>query len=210
TSAVVHLTYNVDPTTLGGGGTDAISVINGNIFISGSNPSAANAPAVYQVALNEVTMVATLTPIFNDNAAATGPSGPVTLALTDPDSNAVVPSSAPMFGGDFVLDSQGDSQLIFVANPGGVGQTLTQVPIGTQVDDVTWASAASGALFLTDNANNEIYRISGTFTPGTVFVSVPNDSGVASFVGTLNLSTGQVTPVAVGFSNPHGMIFVPK
>src|SRR5262249_16061821 len=37
----------------------------------------------------------------------------VTLALTDPDSNGVVPSSSPEFAGDFMLNSQGDEELIF-------------------------------------------------------------------------------------------------
>src|SRR6202011_153258 len=118
TNQVVHLSYNIDPTTLGGGGTDALSVINGQILISGSNPSSLTAPAVYSASLNETTGVATLTSVFADNATATGPSGPVTLGLTDPDSNAVVPSVSPKYAGYFALVSQADSQVIFVNGPG--------------------------------------------------------------------------------------------
>ena len=208
TNAVFHLTYNVDPTTLGGGGTDAISVSGGQILISGSNPSTPSAPAVYSVALNETTMVATLTPVFADNATATGPSGPVVLNLTDPDSNAFVPSTSPLFGGDFALVSQADQQVIFVQAPGTAGQTLTQLPIGTNVDDITWVTSTTGALYMTDNTNNTLYQISGAFTVGTVFVDTASDSGVPGTLSTLNLTTGQVTPVVVGFANPHGLRYV--
>ncbi len=141
---VVDLAYSVDPTTLGGGGTDGIAMHRGQIFVSGSNPSGA-APAVYTVVLNKSTKVATWTPDFSDNAAATGPSGRVTLALTDPDSLAAVPQKSPLFAGDIVLNSQGDSQLIFVQNPATTGQTLTQLPIATQIDDITWATSAKDA-----------------------------------------------------------------
>jgi hypothetical protein len=205
---VDHLTYSPDPESLGGGGTDAISVLNGAIYISGSNPSAADAPAVYQASLDEASGVATLTPLFLDDAAATGPNGPVTLALTDPDSNEVVPSQSPLYAGDFMLDSQGDAQLIFVGNPGTPSQTLTQLPIGDQIDDSAWATSTTGTLYLSDNKKNQVDEIRGTFTPGTMFVSVPNDSNVGDFVGELNMSTGQITPVLVGFGNPHGMVFV--
>ena len=208
TNEVVHFTYNVDPTSLGGGGTDAISVSEGRILISGSNPSAANAPAVYSVALDKTTRVATLTPVFADNATANGPSGPVTLHLTDPDSNAFVPWTSPQYGGDFALVSQADAQVIFVRDPGTAVQTLTQLPIGTNVDDITWVTSTTGSLFMTDNSTNTLYQISGAFTVGTVFVDTASDSGVPGTLSMLNLTTGQVTPIVVGFTSPHGLRFV--
>ncbi|HEY7947419.1 MAG TPA: hypothetical protein VID75_07075, partial [Acidimicrobiales bacterium] len=209
TSKVVHFAYNVDPTTLGGGGTDAVSVIGGQILTSGSNPSLLTAPAGYAVTPDAKTKVATLTPLFADNAPATGPSGPVTLGLTDPDSNAVVPALSPEFAGDFALVSQADAEVIFVQNPGTAGQTLTQLPIGTNIDDITWVTSTAGSLYLTDNTSNTVYQITGTFTPGTVFVDTASDSGVPGTVSTLNLTTGQITPVLTGFANPHGLVFVP-
>jgi hypothetical protein len=47
------------------------------------------------------------------NATAIGVNAPavgneVTRALTDPDSNGVVPSSSPAIAGDFVLNAQAD------------------------------------------------------------------------------------------------------
>ena len=74
-----------------------------------------------------VTHVATVHPLFSDEAQATvansaagsgaGAGKIVHLALTDPDSSEVVPSMAPRFRGDFMLTSQGDQQQIYVSTP---------------------------------------------------------------------------------------------
>jgi hypothetical protein len=200
---LVHLAYSPDPVSLGGGGTDDVLVDpSGNVFTTGSNPSAAGAPALYKVGINEVARTATLTSVFADN----DPSLPLTL--TDPDSLSLVPAISPVFAGDVMVDSQGDSTLVFVAHPGVPGQTLTALPIGTQIDGAAWATAATGSLAVVDAGSNKITTISGPFTPGTLFVGVPSDSGVAGFVGTVNLTTGTITPVATGFSSPKGLLFI--
>ncbi|HEX4219565.1 MAG TPA: hypothetical protein VHZ02_14415 [Acidimicrobiales bacterium] len=207
---VVHLTYTPDLATVtGAGGTDAVIVQNGNVYTTGSAPTTAGPPAIYQVGINEAAGTASLTGLFNDNAPATGPNGPVTLALTDPDSANVVPASSPLYGGDIMFSSQGDSQLIFIQNPGAANQSLTQLPVGTQVNDVEWATASTGTLYVTDNKTNTVYAIDSSFPVGTVFVSAPSDSGVAGFVGTLDLNTGTITPIATGFGSPQGLLFVP-
>jgi hypothetical protein len=209
-SQVVHLTYTPDLATIAGaGGTDGIIVQNGNVYTTGSAPTTTAPPAMYQIAIDETAGTASLTGIMNDNAAATGPNGPVTLALTDPDSATVVPASSPAYGGDIMFSSQGDSQLLFIHNPGAVGQTITQLPIGTQINDVEWATAPTGTLYVTDNSANKVYAINTTLPTGTVFVAAPSDSGVAGFVGTLNLATGNITPIATGFGSPQGLLFVP-
>jgi hypothetical protein len=87
------------------GGTDAVAVYQGTILISASAPGTAgkapaSAPAVFAVTLNAGAKTAAVAAFFADNAAATGVNAPnagkkVTLALTDPDSNEVVPSSSP-------------------------------------------------------------------------------------------------------------------
>jgi hypothetical protein len=43
---------------------------------------------------------------------------------------------------------------------------------------------------------------------GTVFVGEPNDNG-NPIIGTLNLSTGVITPLGKSFRSPKGMLFVP-
>src|SRR5262249_5700690 len=113
------------------GGSDAVAVDNGKILISASGPGTsgkapASAPAVFAVTLNAGAKTAAVVPFFADNAAATEVNAPnagkkVTLALTDPDSNGVIPSGSPEFAGDFVLNSQGDQELIF---SGASGQNL--------------------------------------------------------------------------------------
>ena len=112
------------------GGTDAISFYNGQMLISASAPGTTGAaapnpayPAVYSVTLDTATHVAFFRALFYGESSATAANGPhvgktVKLALTDPDSNEVVPWSAPRFGGDFMLTSQGDKEQIYVHGAG--------------------------------------------------------------------------------------------
>jgi hypothetical protein len=214
------------------GGTDAVQVYNGKILISASAPGTggkapASAPAVYVVTLNAAAKTATVAPFFADNATATGVNAPnagakVTLALTDPDSNAIVPSGSPKFAGDFVLNSQGDQELIF---SGASGQNLQVLKIPTPVDDITWATSASGTLYVTDSSADAVVAIRGPFKPGTLYTSItPCNANSAPAVcpastapqfpanslGTINLTTGALSKVVFsGTLTPKGMIFVP-
>jgi hypothetical protein len=226
---VTHYTYSPSPLPQRGG-TDAIAVYNGKILVSASAPGTsgkapASAPAVYAVMLNAGAKTAVAAPFFADNAAANGVNGPsagktVTLALTDPDSNGVVPSSSPEFAGDFVLNSQGDQELIF---SGAGGQNLQVLKISIPVDDTAWATRASGALYTTDSGADTVDAITGPFKPGTGYTAVaPCNANSAPAVcpappkypanslGTINLKTGAVSKVAItGVVSPKGMVFVP-
>ncbi|HYZ57060.1 MAG TPA: hypothetical protein VE733_26655, partial [Streptosporangiaceae bacterium] len=175
---VTHYTYT--PSSLPHlGGTDAVAVYNGKILISASAPGTAgkapaSAPAVFAVTLNAGARTAAVAPFFADNATATGVNAPnagknVTLALTDPDSNGVVPSGSPEFAGDFMLNSQGDQQLIF---SGASGQNLHVLKISNPVDDTAWATSASGSLYTTDSGADTVDAITGSFTPGTAYTAV--------------------------------------
>ncbi len=207
-STAQHYTYSPDPSTIGGGGTDQMTAVGDAIYIAGSAPSAANAPALYSVSLQGSS--AKLTPVFLDNATATGPSGGVTLALTDPDTDTLVPPNALADSGQLALVSQSDNQIIFVQNPGAPTQALTMLPVGASIDGLTYATKSKGTLLLTDNSNNRIYAITGSFTNGGAYVSTASDSTVTKMVGSLDLTTGAITPIAIGFTNPHAMIFVPS
>jgi hypothetical protein len=214
------------------GGTDAISMFNGKILISASAPGTsgkapANAAAVYVATLNSGAMTAAVAPFFAINASATAVNGSnagqtVTLALTDPDSNMVVPSSSRKFGGDFMLNSQGDLQLIF---SGANGQNLQVLKLSNPVDDTALATSASGTLYTTDSTADSVDAITGSFTPGTAYTAVtPCNANSApavcpvtgsatygpNYLGTINLETGAVSKVTVvGPVTPKGMIFVP-
>jgi hypothetical protein len=225
---VTHYTYT--PSSLPHlGGTDAVAVYNGQILISASAPGTsgkapASAPAVFAVTLNAGANTAAVAPFFADNATATGINAPnagktVTLALTDPDSNGVVPSSSPKFAGDFMLNSQGDEELIF---SGAGGQNLQVLKISSSVDDTAWATSASGSLYTTDSGADTVDAITGSFTPGTAYTTVtpcnansapsncPAPGYAANSLGTINLQTGAIGTVAlIGVVTPKGLIFVP-
>lgn len=210
-----HIKYSVDPATVKsgalatGGGTDSIAIDNGKMFISASNPSADANGNFTHSALFEASIqgnTATLSSALLGDAKATDAvSGKqVTLNLSDPDSSEVVPSNFPKYGGDVVLDSQGDAELMFIHNPGSSNQSVTRLSLGTQIDDSAFATSGQGTLYVTDNATNKVYSLSVNAKPGTVFVSC------GSYVGELDLSTGHVTPVIIGLKSSHGLLFVPN
>ena len=101
--AATHYHYNEALPHMGG--TDAISIYRGLVLISASAPGttggtapSASFPAVYVVKFDAKTKIAHVSPLFYDEALAKQANGPdagktIHLALTDPDSNEVVPGS---------------------------------------------------------------------------------------------------------------------
>jgi hypothetical protein len=221
------------------GGTDAISVYHGKVLISASAPGTSGAPApqaaypaVYSIRFDRKTLVAKATPLFNDEDPATvanlqdprfGKS--VTLALTDPDSNEVVPKGA-RFGGDFMLTSQGDQEQIYVRGAGGPHQRLQVLSLSQSVDDTAWPTADRGLLYATDSTNDTVDTVSGRFVPGRpLVVATPCGSNSApatcpapptfpaNYLATLDPGTGvvtQVTTVGASFTPQGGLLFVPQ
>ena len=213
------------------GGTDAIEIYHGQILISASAPGTtgtapADAPAVYIVSLNRETKIAAVRGLFDDNSLAKAVNGPhagtvVHLALTDPDSNEVVPYVSPRFGGDFMLDSQGDQELIFDKEY-GPGAGLSVLALTHSVDDTSWATSRHGAIYTTDATADTVDTVTGDFHVGTTYSSVtPCDENSApatcpgpgyppNYLATDNLSTGVLTPVATSGAplQPKGQIFI--
>ena len=198
------------PTTSWGGGLDDITFVNGSAFISASNPTLNSAGNNVNPALVKVTLsgnTAKLTPALMGNAKASTLIPPVsatTLNLTDADSQTVDPQ------GDLVLMSQGDGNLLFVHNPGTAAQKVHVLAVGTQVDDTIWPTSANGCLLVADNASGVFSVCSSSWVPGAPITDSPNDATVISFVGTLDMSSGQITPLITGIGNPHGMAFLPR
>jgi hypothetical protein len=222
---VTHFEYN--KTLPHGGGTDAISIYHGQILISASAPgtaaSAALQPAVYNVQLNSTTGVATVTPLFYDTDPATvanvtspdfGKS--VNLALSDPDSNEVVPTGE-RFGGDFMLTSQGDLEQIFVSRAGTAAQRLQVLRLSQSVDDTAWPTAANGRLYATDSTDNSVDVVVGHVLPLLpLAVATPCGANSAppvcpggrygpNYLATINPWTGRVDRVPT-----TGATFVPQ
>ena len=115
--------------------------------------------------LNQRTRVAHVSPLYHDEAPAAQANGPkagktVNLALTDPDSSEVVPWAAPKYAGDFMLDSQGDQELIF-DHVAGRHQHLTALHLPASVDDSAWATTRHGALYVTDGTDDTVDVVSG-------------------------------------------------
>lgn len=193
-----------------GGGTDSAKIFEGKIFISASNPSDSTGPALYRATLSGST--AALTPVFADDAQAELADGPqagttTTLALTDPDSSAVVPAQSPRFAKDFVLDSQGDQQLVFAGRAGTPQQRLEVLNLPAPVDDTAFATGARQTLWITDSDHNAVYSVSGNFLAGDVVTSVTPNSG-ANYLASLNLSNGSLTAIPqLAAIHPKGLLF---
>ncbi len=233
--AAVHYRYS-EPLP-SHGGTDAIEIDHGLVLISASAPGTTGAaapqasyPAVYRATFDASTRVATIRPLFFDEATATLANTnsaqhgtTVRLGLTDPDSNEVVPAYARRFAGDFMLTSQGDKEQIFVSHVGGADQTLSVLRLSDSVDDTAWPSDSTGAIYTTDNGRGTINRITGPFARGEVFVAdtpcdangapatCPGPGFPANFLGELDPDTGHITRVAVAGPPvaPQGMLFLP-
>ena len=201
-----------------GGGTDDVTVVAGKILISASAPTRKGRAAAFVARLNSRTAVARLSSAFADDARAIdGLSGDnVKLSLTDPDSNATVPMSAGLYGGDFMLDGQADQQLVFAHGIGSGQPSLTRLLLNYNgkragVDDVRWAQSAGQTLFVVDSAANKIYSVRGPFSPGDA-VAAMDSVGTSSFgtqVATLNPGSGELTPFITGLKAAKGLLFGP-
>ena len=194
-----------------GGGYDDIAFHNGHVYLSASNPANnPNAePAIVEAKLMGSQVV--VTPVLEGNATATNilTGAQVTLNLQDPDSMTTSP------GGELVLDSQGDSELVMVRKPGTKQQSVLQIPLSSpygqpQVDDTLFTPANDGFLLVTDTAANITYKIGKkVFVPGVAYsAGVAGSSAAPGFVGRLDVAFGQLTPIVSGMQSPHGLAFV--
>ncbi len=217
------------------GGADAISIYHGRVLISASAPGTTGKgapqptyPAVYSVRFMRSVHVARVSALFYDEARAIVANvgrrhgKVVRLALTDPDSNEIVPNSGPRFAGDFMVTSQGDKEQIFVRRGGKLGRRLAVLRLSQSVDDTAWARSPSGHLYGADTSGDTIDVVTGRFPAHSVFVAVtPCDADNApatcpgpgfppNYLGSLNPRTGHITRVRLRGPafEPQGMVFV--
>jgi hypothetical protein len=209
--------YKFAPTPHSGGYDDLV-VKNGKVYITASNPNLDPMgnnvfPALVRASLSGDDVL--LEPVLNGNASATDiPTGkPVTLNLTDPDSLTIDPR------GNIVLDSQADSELVFIRHPftdeQAVGRLSITAPVtgpgGATItlDDTAFAPHPKAFLLVTDVNAGVIYRIdAGTFgfEPGVAYSA----SDTLGLLGTLNLDNGVVTPIVTGFGSARGLLFISR
>ena len=210
------------------GGLDAISFWHGMMLISASAPGTtgkappqASYPAVYVATLNSSTHKVSVRGLFGDEASAkqanSGKTGTTKLALVDPDSNEIVPSYAPRFGGQFMLTSQGDGEQIFVADNGGKQLSVLKLSQAGS-DDTAWPSGSSGTLYITDNGSDLIWKVTGPFKAGEEVVAAsPCDANTApmsclakQYLGQVDMTTGAITKLSLTSQiHPKGLLWVP-
>jgi hypothetical protein len=116
--------------------------------------------------------------------------------------------------GDIVLDSQADQQLIYVSNPGESNQRVLRLPLtyqtasglkSVEVDDTAFVTSTEGYILFADKSLNKVFTLKRhAFVPGTAYTAA--DGG--PFVGTIDLTTGVITPIVTGVANPGGLVFV--
>jgi hypothetical protein len=204
------------PPTPHGGGYDDMVVKNGEVFMTASNPNLDTMgnnvfPALVRVSLSGSSVL--VEPVLDADASATdiATGKKVKLNLTDPDSLTMDPR------GNIVLDSQADSELVFIRQPFTHEQEVGLLKITSPVtgpmnatitlDDTAFAPNPKAFLLVTDVGAGAIYRIDGGtfgFEPGVAYSA----SDTLGLVGTLNLDNGVVTPVVTGFGSARGLIFV--
>ncbi len=229
TNALKSLTLDVAALP-NGGGLDDMKLINGVVYASASNPTTTFTPtpnlgpystdssgatfaygvnigpALYAITLNGDGATFHATPALMSSTPANLLPGntPVTLNMTDPDSSAIDPH------GDLVIDSQQDSELVFVKGVGTAGQTVSVLPLTLYgnpwpVDDVRWSpSSGNSFMLLSDNQQLLVYRIdaAGGFAANQAY-----SAGQGTLLET-NATTGVMVPIYVGMKTPHGLVFV--
>ena len=225
---VVHYTYSPAPDSPGnspvhtGGGADAVSVLGNKILIIASAPKHSGRTAAFRAVLSTVNgkPVARLSPTFSDNAHATDAltGNRVKLHLTDPDSSTIVPAAADVFGGDLMISSQANDELIFAHGIGSGHTTLNRLQLTSganatkaSVDDVRWAPKDGSKLYVVDNGANRIYRVTGPFTAGEALASMDTVGGksLGTQVATLNDGSGELSPFLKGLKAAKGLLFTP-
>jgi sugar lactone lactonase YvrE len=198
------------PATPHGGGYDDMVVVGGRVYITASNPNLNSAgvnvfPALVRASLSGDEVV--VEPVLNGDAEAVDiPTGKtVKLNLTDPDSLTVDAR------GNIVLDSQADSELVFIRHPldeQKVGRlSITSSAATITLDDTAFAPNPKAFLLVSDVNAGVISRIDGGtfgFEPGVAYSA----SDTLGWVGTLNLDNGVVTPIATGFGSARGLLFI--
>lgn len=201
--------FTFGPTPHGGGYDDM--VFRGcQVYISASNPAKNpnTGPAIVSAHLEGNLVEVEPVLAGTANAIDIPTDAQVQLNLQDPDSMTLDPL------GNLVLDSQGDQQLIIVSNPGTEKQSVLRLPlsyltptgpVSVETDDTAFITSTQGFLLFADKGLNKVFKISrNAFSPGTAFTAA--DGG--PFIGTLDFTTGVITPVVTGLMGPGGMVFV--
>ena len=201
--------YQFGP-TLHGGGYDDIVFRGCRVYLSASNPAPNpnTGPAIVRATLSN--SLVTVKPVLSGNAAAIDllTDATVPLNLQDPDSMTLDALH------NLVLDSQADHELKVVSDVGEPDQRVLRLPLSQQTgsglaaveaDDTAFVTSSKGFILFADKGLNTVFALKrDAFAPGVAYTAA--NSG--PFVGTLDMTTGVITPVVTGVVNPGGLVFV--
>ena len=199
--------------TLNGGGYDDVVFLNGQNFLSASNPKLNSAGQNIYPSIVKVTIVSFdqvyVSPVLMGNATLTNiTSGkPVEALQSDPESLEVDPS------GNLILDSRADGDLIFLNGPGFPNQVGYRLHVSdgsaTQVtvDDTVFPTRGSGTIYVADTPADIVYAVTSTVFPPNSAFSTSDTTGV---LARADLQTGKLTSIITGMMSPHGALFVPN
>ena len=204
--------YTFASPTLHGGGYDDIVFRGCEVFLSASNPARNpnTGPAIVKAHLGDG--MVEVEPLLQGDARAIDipTDANIRLNLIDPDSMTLD------ILGNIVLDSQADQELIVVTNPGTPSQRALRLPLSfrtpagrmrVETDDTNFATSSQGFILFADKNLNKVFRLDKkAFAPGAAYTAA--DGG--PFVGTIDMTSGVVTPVVRGVVGPGGLVFVDK
>lgn len=113
--------------------------------------------------------------------------------------------------GRLALDSQANSQLVFVSNPAQPSQSASVLDLTNQIDDTVFAGGGQRTLLLAAKGDDAVYQLTGMFGPGTAYSAAASNSTVPNtdFIGELDLADGELSPIVSGLSGPGGEAFLP-
>ena len=78
-------------------------------------------------------------------------------------------------------------------------------PLRVETDDTAFATSSEGYILFADKGLNKVFLLQKkAFAPGAAYTAA--DGG--PFVGTLDVTSGLITPVVTGLKNPGGLVFV--
>jgi hypothetical protein len=203
TNATTSHYYGASYTNVANRGFDDAVFRNGQVFLSETNPAGSTDPVIVQLTTglsSPLQISSILTSNFTGLNLTTGVPGSPTI--TDSDSLILTPN------GDLALTGEADQEIVFVHLPGAVNQSESLVPLTGPSgpitgfpDDTIYPTDTQVVFFVADTGANTVYKIIATgLTPGSVFVDVGSE------FGSLNTTTGVVTPIFTGTS-PHGADF---
>ena len=205
------LSYASPPYVYGstsGRGYDDVAFLDGNVYLSYTNPANATDPVVQE--LNQ----------------GNNPSETLTTTnlVTASQLNQPMPDTDSLkstWFGDLVLTSEGDGPgtgnpvggYTLISHPAAADQTVTNIAVTdakgdsvTGMDDVVFPSRSAGTLYVTDTGANTVYALSLTgLDPNTPIIAL-GDLGGVDEVATVNPMTGVIEQTLLtGVRVRHGI-----